>query len=113
MGRFTITSNDGGLPREYVVRNLYSFPSYDPYSGRICAREVGLANKDVSDYKSTVKVKENKKTGRLEATDLDGNRPMGGLWCDAVLSANGPMGMYHRKSGRTTKNPPFFTRRSY
>ena len=92
MGRFTITSKDGDLPRGYVVRNLYSCPPYDPYSGRICERKVGLANKDVADYKSTVKVKGGKKSGRLEVTDLDENRPMGRALVRRVAFSHGPAG---------------------
>ena len=69
MVRFAITSIEGDLPREYVVRDLYTCPSIGPYSGRICARNVILAQKDSADYKSKVKVKVNKKTGKLEVID--------------------------------------------
>ena len=91
MDRFTITSKEGDLPREYVVRNLHTCPSYDPYSGRMCARKVGLAHKDVTDFKATVKVEENKKTGRLEVTDVNNNRARDELWCDSLLSVTTPL----------------------
>ena len=91
MDKFTIATKDGELPREYVVRGLYQSPSYDPNNGKVCSRVAKLAHKDVSDYLESVKVKQNKKTGRLEADDENRNRPRDEMWCEALVSATGPL----------------------
>ena len=91
MDRFAINSQEGDLPREYVVRNLYTCPSYDPYTGRACSRKISLAHKDVSDYRATAKVKENRETGRLEVSDVNENRSRGELRCDSILAVTGPL----------------------
>ena len=108
MDRFTITSKEGELPREYVVRNLYTCPSYDPYPGRMCARKVGLAHKDVTDFKATAKVKENKKTGRPEVTDLNTNRSRDELWFYALLSVTTPLERIAQDIGRDNNKEALF-----
>ena len=85
------------------MRNLYTCASYDPYSGRTRARKIGLAHKDVIDYKATLMVKENKKTDRLEVSDVSENRPRDELWCDSILAATGPLGEIASEIGKTTQ----------
>ena len=91
MDRFTAGTQEGELPREYIVRKLYTYNALDPSNAKDCKRVTRLAKKDVSDYQDSVRVKENKKTGRLEADDDNDDRARDLLWCDALLSALNPL----------------------
>ena len=91
MDRFTIKTQEGELPREYIARRLYSCESYDPNNGKTSTRLIRLATKDVTDHLEQVKVRENKKTGRPEADDDNSNRSREQLWCAALLAVLKPL----------------------
>ena len=74
-----------------MVRNLFTCSPFDPYNGKSCGRKVRLDIKDISDHKDSLRVRENKKTGRLEAEDTNKNRSKDELWRDALLSAVTPL----------------------
>ena len=90
MDKFTMATQEGELPREYIVRRMYA-GFLDLSDPKECKRITRLAIKDVSDFKDSVDVKENKKTGRLEADDSNSTRARDLLWCDAILSALNPL----------------------
>ena len=91
MDRPSVNAAGGDIPREYVVRRLYNCPSYDPFSGSACRRITRLALEDVNDHIETLKVRENRKTGRLEADDANLRRARDLLWCNSLLAALTPL----------------------
>ena len=55
-------TQEGELPREYIVQKLYSGAHMDPSNAKDARRIIRLAQKDVTDYKDAAGVEENKKT---------------------------------------------------
>ena len=91
MGKFTMATQGGESPRDYIARRTYA-GFLDLSDARECKRITRLAIKEVSDFKDSVDAQENKKTGRLEADDSNNTGARGLLWCDAILSALNPLG---------------------
>ena len=56
-----MATQEGELPREYIVRKLYPGAHMGPSNAKDSRRIIRLAQKDVSDYKESVGVRENKK----------------------------------------------------
>ena len=92
MARFAILTTEGEIPREYVARELYACRSFGPNNAKLCVRTVRNAHKDFIGYRDTVKVKANKKSGRPEADDENGNRSRDELRCESLLSTTGALG---------------------